>query len=186
MNEINTSYLYTSITSLTTSWYNGKNNSKNGSYDYSKNIKSEYIDKIANVRWNLGGSNSNHNSAKSFYTLERGTTHISNPSDGVARTNYWDGKIALMYPSDYGYASTNSKNNNSLFNSPNQWALSSNSDYAYIVLRVDSSGFVGGNGGSYTQGVRPILFLKSDVLITGGTGESSNPYQIALSDFDKD
>ncbi len=190
MTELNTDYLDTSITSGTTTWYNGKNNAKNGSYDYSKNIKSEYIDKIANVRWNLGGSNSNHNSAKSFYTLERGTTHISNPSDGVARTNYWDGKIALMYPSDYGYASidttcreklssTNCKNNNWLFNSANQWALSSNSDYAYIVLRVDSSGFVGGNGGSYTQGVRPILFLKSDVLITGGTGESSNPYQIA-------
>ena len=180
--EITEGYL-SNKTSGTTTWYNGNNNAKSGSYDYSQNIKSGYIDKIANVRWNLGGSSSPSISSKSFYTLERGTLHVSDPSDGVTRTNTWDGKIGLMYPSDYGYASTdttcrgnlllsNCKNNNWLFNSVSQRTLSPCSVYAYSVFYVDSTGGVYGNPPSLTFGVRPALFLKSDVLITGGTGES--------------
>ena len=197
MTELNTDYLDTSKTSGTTTWYNGQNNAKSGSYDYSKNIKSGYIDKIANVRWNLGGSNSYSNSVKTFYTLERGTTHISNPSDGIARTNTWDGKIALMYPSDYGYASTdtncrnnlasyNSSNeynaycmeNNWLFNSAFQWTLSPYSSLAHNVFRVRSDGFVYSYDAYYAYGVRPVLFLKSDILIAGGEGTQTNPYNI--------
>ena len=190
MSELNTDYLDTTKTSGTTTWYNGSDNAKNGSYDYSKNIKSEYIDKIANVRWNLGGNSSLFNSAKTYYTLERGTTHVSNPSDGITRTNYWDGKIALMYPSDYGYASTDSgcrnnlsncssyTTNNWLFNSANQWTLSPESGYDYTVFRVYSNGFVIYIHAYGTCGVRPVLFLKSNTQITGGTGTSADPYTI--------
>ena len=169
-------------TSGTTTWYSGQNNAKNGSYDYSKNIKSGYINKIANVRWNLGGA-SYGASAKNTYISERGTTHISNPSDGLNRSSTWDGKIALMYPSDYGYASTdttcrghlsstNCKNNNWLFNSAYQWTLSPNFGYANYVFYVNSSGNVNYGSAHAPFGVRPALFLKSDVVITGGTGES--------------
>ena len=188
MKELNNDYLDTSKTSGTTTWYNGSNNIKNGSYDYSKNIKSGYIDKIANVRWNLGGISSSSNSTKTFYTLERGTTHVSNPADGITRTNTWNGKIALMYPSDYGYASTDTdcrsnlsfyansvyscKKNNWLSNSDYQWTLSTVSGNAYSVFNVYSGGNVGTYYAYFTNGVRPALFLKSDVLITGGTGES--------------
>ena len=196
MNELNTDYLDTSKISGTTTWYNGENNLKNAVYSYDKNIKKEYIDKIANVRWNLGGSNSYSNSAKTFYTLERGTTHISNPSDGIARTNTWDGKIALMYPSDYGYASTNTScrnsldsidsssngycmKNNWLFNSAYQWTLSPRSSSAYVVFYVRSDGSVTNNVAYFAAvGVRPVLFLKSDILIAGGEGTQTNPYDI--------
>ena len=189
MTELNTDYLDTSKTGGTTTWYNGSNNSKTGSYDYSKNIKSGYIDKIANVRWNLGGSSSSSNSAKTFYTLERGTTHVSNPSDEITRTNTWDGKIALMYPSDYGYASTdttcrsnlnsnNCVNNNWMFNSAYQWTLSPYSGNAYLVFCVDSGGSVCRSNPRNTNGVRPALFLKSDILITSGTGTSTDPYTL--------
>ena len=190
MTELNTDYLDTSKTSGTTTWYNGSNNAKNGSYEYSKNIKSEYIDKMANVRWNLGAAVYN-GSAKNNYIAERGTTHISNPSDGVIRTNIWDGKIGLMYPSDYGYASTDVgcrnnlyncdsyKTNNWLFNSAYQWTLSPLSHNAMLVFDFSSDG----NAYSYayagiTRGVRPVLFLKSETKITGGTGTESDPYQI--------
>ena len=187
MKELNNDYLDTSKTSGTTTWYNGRNNTKDGSYDYSKNIKSGYIDKIANVRWNLGGA-AYGESAINTYNQERGTTQVSNPSDGITRTNTWNGKIALMYPSDYGYASTDTdcrsnlhfyansvyscKNNNWMFNSTNQWTLSPNSGNATRVFGVSSGGFVSNYFAYDTFGVRPALFLKSDVLITGGTGES--------------
>ena len=127
-----------------------------------------------------------------MYNAERGTTHISNPSDGITRKDYWDGKIALIYPSDYGYASTDttcrgnlydcdnadSKANNWLFNGANQWTLSPYSGSASVVFRVFLGGRVGYYGAYSTGGVRPVLFLKSDVVIAGGTGIESDPYTI--------
>ena len=175
-----------------TKWYNGRDNKKNGTYEYSKNIKPSSIDKIAKVRWNLGGYNTLSVSALNMYNAERGTLHISNLSDGITRTNTWDGKIALIYPSDYGYASTdktcrndmsssinnvyNCKNENWLFNSAIQWTLSPRSDSVNLAFIVFSRGDVifGGTNGGFD--VRPALFLKSDIVITEGTGTESNPF----------
>ena len=190
MTELNTDYINTSLTSGTTLWFNGYNNAKNGSYDYEKNIKSGSIDKVAKVRWNLGGYNTSSVSALNMYNYERGTMHVSNPLDGITRTNTWDGKIALMYPSDYGYASTdtecrsklsstNCKNENWLFNSAYQWTLSPNSGNEISVFRVYPDGDVNSFDASDTLGVRPALFLKSDVVRAGGTGESvENAYTL--------
>ena len=186
--DITEGYL-SNLTTGSTTWYNGSNNAKNGTYDYSKNIRSSSIDKVAKVRWNLGGV-SWDKSAIDSYNAERGTTHINNPSDGVTRTNTWDGKIALMYPTDYGYASTYTtcrsglgsticKNENWLFNSKYQWTLSPFFGGANYVFRVYSGGNVNRSYAYYTSGVRPVLFLKSDVVIAGGTGESiENAYTL--------
>ena len=195
MTELNTDYINPSLTSETTFWFNGSNNSKNGTYNYDKNIKSKSIDKVAKVKWNLGGYNISSVSALNMYNAERGTAHISNPSDGTKRNNTWDGKIALIYPSDYGYASTdtacrdsmssqtnnvyNCKNENWLFNGANQWTLSPFSGRADSVFYVLSGGRVSSSIAYGPYGVRPVLFLKSDVVIAGGTGESvENAYTL--------
>ena len=172
-----------------TKWFNGANNAKNGTYKYIKNIKSSSIDKVAKVRWNTSRTTSGL-SVLNSYNQERSTTLISTPSDNVPRTNTWDGKIALIYPSDYGYASTdttcrnglgssNCKNENWLFNSAYQWTLSPYSGGANLVFRVRLEGDVGDSGAGSTYVVRPALFLKSDVVIAGGTGESiENAYTL--------
>ena len=190
MTELNNDYINTSKTSGTTSWYNAENNSKKATYDYSNNLKSTFIDKLANVRWNLGGYNTVVTvsiSALNMYNVERGTLHISDPSDGVTRTDYWDGKIALMYPSDYGYASTdttcrsnvhNCQNNNWLYKGSSYWTLSPSSGKSFNVLYVNGGDFVNPSFAYNSYGVFATLFLKSDVKITGGTGEELNPYQI--------
>ena len=195
MTELNNDYINPNPTSSTTLWFNGENNAKNGSYDYIKNIKSSSLDKIAKVRWNLGGYNTYSVSVLNMYNAERGTLHISNPSDGITRKNTWDGKIALMYPSDYGYASTdtacrdnmssstndvsNCKNENWLFNSAYQWILSPYSSNGLNVFDVDLDGRIHDYLASGAYGVRPALFLKSDVVIAGGTGESvENAYTL--------
>ena len=183
MTELNTDYIDTSKTSGTTTWYNGQNNAKNGTYEYSKNIKSSSIDKIANIRWNLGGYRTPSASALNMYNAERGTLHISNPSDGITRTNTWDGKIALIYPSDYGYASTdttcrsnlnlsNCKNENWLFTNSWYWTLSPSAGNSTYVFYVYGDGAVHSFSASNSGSVFPAVFLKSDVVIAGGTGES--------------
>ena len=186
--DITEGYL-SNLTTGSTTWYNSSNNAKNGTYDYSKNIRSSSIDKVAKVRWNTSRTESGA-SALNSYNQERSTTLISTPSDNVPRTNTWDGKIALIYPSDYGYASTNEacrsglgsftcKNENWLFNSKYQWTLSPYSGNANIVFSVFSGGSVSSGSASNTDGVRPVLFLKSDVVIAGGTGESiENAYTL--------
>ena len=194
MTELNTDYINPSPTSETTLWYNGKNNAKNGTYNYNNNINTSSIDKVEKVRWNTSRTTYNA-SALNSYNQERSTTLISTPSDNVPRKNTWDGKIALMYPSDYGYASTdkacrnnmnsstnniyNCKNENWLFNSAYQFTLSPYSGFEGNVFRVSSDGFVSGGNAYRTYGVRPVLFLKSDVVIAGGTGESiENAYTL--------
>ena len=197
MTELNTDYINPSPASETTFWFNGQNNRKNGTYEYKNNITSDFIDKVAKVRWNLGGYLTYSVSALNMYNAERGTSHISNPSDGITRKDYWDGKIALIYPSDYGYASTDTtcrgnlnshdsnhngycKNENWLFNGAVEWTLSPFSGSAFeSVFNVFSDGYVYGYGANIALGVRPALFLKSDVVIAGGTGESvENAYTL--------
>ena len=181
-------------TSSTTLWFNGENNKKNGTYEYGKNIKSSSIDKVAKVRWNTSGTTFG-TSALDSYNQERSSTLINSSSDNVPTTNTWDGKIALIYPSDYGYASTNEacrndmssktnnvyncKNENWLFNDTNQWTLSPYSGAAYAVFAFTLGGSVGVGTANFSTGVRPVLFLKSDVVIAGGTGESiENAYTL--------
>ena len=193
MTKLNTDYINQNPPSTTTFWCNGQNNAQNGTYNYSKNIKSSSIDKVAKVRWNTSRARYGA-SALNSYNQERSTTLIGAQSDNVPRTNTWDGKIALMYPSDYGYASTNTacrdnmnsktndvyncKNENWLFNSANQWTLSPVSGTASGVVSVLSGGFVYSRIANLPYGVRPVLFLKSDVVIAGGTGTQSDPFTI--------
>ena len=189
MTELNTDYLDTSKTSGTTYWYNGENNQKNGTYDYSKNIKSIFIDKIANIKWNLGGIESNYSSAKTFYSHERGMNNINISTDEIARTNTWNGKIALIYPSDYGYASmdvmcrnglnsSNCKNDNWLYYNGYIRTLSSLSTRSNYVFCQLAAGYISFYYASVSVSIRPALFLKSDVHITGGTGTSTDPFVI--------
>ena len=52
---------------------------------------------IESVVWNLGGTKKTK-TASEYYAAERGTTVYS------GRTTTWTGKIGLMYPSDFAYA----------------------------------------------------------------------------------
>ena len=189
MHELNTDYLNPS--GGIAFWYNDRDNQKTKLYNFYNNIKSDSIDKIAKVRWNTSRAEYGA-SALNSYNQERSTTLISTPSDNVPRTNTWEGKIALIYPSDYGYASTdktcrndmssstnnvyNCKNENWLFNSAVQWTLSPFYDDASYVFFVYSNGAVSRINAGDPYGVRPSLFLKSDVVIAGGTGTESDPF----------
>ena len=113
--------------------------------------------------------------------------NIENPSDKVVRNNYWNGRIALLYPSDYGYASNdldcrnnlalnNCKNNNWLFDNTWQWALTPSLKQQNFIFDIYSDGNLGTHYAYYGINVRPVLFLKSDIVIAGGTGVKSNPY----------
>jgi len=90
------------------------------------------------------------------------------------------------------------KKNSLLHSSGNVWlasrGLGANSEYSHGIVRImnKSGGIVNTNGpclvypdGSVeenvgTRGVRPVVSLRSEIRITGGSGTSTDPYQISI------
>ena len=158
---------------------------------------------IGDAKWYLGGTWGSYYEvedglASDFYNYERGT----DVRDSSRSTN-WTGKVGLMYPSDYGYATSggNSKNrascmakqvyrwyndgysdckdNDWLYNlSLDQWTITPRNDDPFLIDTVD---YDGGNIGSRsaidsTLVVNPVVHLKSTIKITGGIGSSTDPF----------
>ncbi|MBR1413423.1 MAG: hypothetical protein IJ574_01985 [Bacilli bacterium] len=136
--------------------------------------------------------------ANDYYSAERSSNVYSgNPTS-------WTGVVALMYPSDYGYATagetttnrtacmakelynwdsndvSDCKNNDWLLDSSYyQWTITpsaSGSDYA---VSVGTDGYVSlDDNVDNVYRVRPVLYLKSTVKIAGGSGTTTDPYII--------
>ena len=183
--------------------YNRNNNATTSCNFTSTGIKNDTTrNMIAETTWNLGGWNTPDIYSNVMYEKERGTTVISNPSDGITRATTWTGKIALLYPSDYGYATDLSKCSQTLVNYDSNtdsyacrsndwmysifktnsynWLLTSHSGYANTAFYVPSTGSVsyGNYRVSYARGVAPVLYLGSDQDIVAGDGSQSNPYKL--------
>ncbi len=170
---------------------------------------------IDDVVWNTGtnGTNSwksaSNGLASHFYSYERSSnngkicTSGNSCNDTVERTTTWKGKIGLMYPSDYGYATSGGststrtsclnkelynwasasdcKNNDWLYNSSNkQWTISpaADSSYAIVAFDVYTAGNVQGDDVHYAGVVRPSVYLIPSTSILGGEGTPENPYEI--------
>ena len=177
--------------------YNNQSNATTSCDFTGKGLSSNVQNKIASVVWNTGGWNSSGIYSNQIYSYERGTNVISNPIDGVTRTTSWTGKVALMYPSDCGYAtdfntctttlssygSSGCYNNDWLYNSAHQRLLTPNSSDSIRAWRVISPGFVSGdddygNSVYLAYGVRPVFFLNSELGIVSGNGSETNPYVV--------
>ena len=156
---------------------------------------------IDTITWKLGGTtfeDSHSNGlASHWYTCERGTTVYTGSS------TEWQGKVGLMYPSDYGYATSGGTsmnrasclakelynwsgasdcyNNDWLYNSNNwQWTLTPYSSSDEEVVDIDRDGSVSENYGHimHSLAVRPSVYLISKTSILGGEGTRENPYEI--------
>ena len=178
-----------------------QDNLNTGGYYYAENRYT--INAIEEVEWNLGGSSTyNDVTASMFYERERGITVYGD------HATTWTGKIGLMYPSDYGYATSGGttkdraaclaeklynwsssdfsdcKDNDYLFKSNyHQWTLAPDSTDTANVFAVSRSGFVSTRGqiSFYSDAVRPALFLKSNIQVDKGAGTSTDPYQLKIS-----
>ena len=148
---------------------------------------------IAETTYNLGGWNDTGVYPNEIYEYERGTTVYT------GRPTTWTGKIALAYPSDYGYAADLNQCKQTLANYDNStctsnnwmkaiitdngsnhgWLLTPDSSYSYGAWFVISDGFVYGNYADSASGAVPVLSLSSKLGIESGDGSSSNPYKLS-------
>ena len=207
MKELNGDYLDTTL-QANTNWYNGRNNAQSATFDITKRLGLTAQGLIGNAKWYLGGHYKSTDRVPSImYTKERGTEVYGNPTgtcnDGACpRATDWTGKVALIYTSDYGYATaggntttrsdcigtitTSNWNNSSYSDCKNNdylkpssgynWLLSPPSNNANRAFYVYDTGFVYGDYTYTTYGVLPAVYLKSNVSITGGNGTPTDPY----------
>ena len=177
--------------------YSGQNNATVDCDFTSTGIKNaETRNMIAETTYNLGGWNSNSVYSNQIYEYERGTTVYS------GRPTTWKGKIALAYPSDYGYAADlNQCKDKTLYDYDNRtctsnnwmkaiitnngsntgWLLTPHSGHSSAAWYVSSDGFVNYNyGACVATGAVPVLSLSSELGIeSGGDGSSSKPYKLS-------
>ena len=177
--------------------YSGQNNATVDCDFTSTGIKDTTRNMIAETTYYLGGWNSSSVYPNEIYEYERGTTVYTGRT-----TTPWTGKIALAYPSDYGYAADLNQCVNKQLNKYNDstctsnnwmksiitnngsnhgWLLTPHSNYSYIAWGVILSGIMGGNRAYYSSyGAAPVLYLSSELGIeSGGDGSSSNPYKLS-------
>ncbi len=169
------------------------------SCDFSTNgLTEEAKTMISDAVWNLGGSSTYDDvTASMFYERERGTDVYSE------RPTEWTGKIGLMYPSDYGYATSGGSttdreaclnkelynwdsssecyNNDWLYNSSNaQWTLTTLASRTSHGFYVGNRGNVRGSDACFINIVFPTLYLNANVKIVSGEGTESNPFVLSL------
>ena len=146
---------------------------------------------IAETTYNLGGWNDTGVYPNEIYEYERGTTVYT------GRPTTWSGKIALAYPSDYGYAADLNQCKQTLANYDNSTCTSNNwmkaiitdngSNHGWLLTPDSSYSYVAwysqGNVGEYftgaARGAVPVLSLSSKLGIESGDGSSSNPYKLS-------
>ena len=177
--------------------YSGKNNATVDCDFISTGIKNDITrNMITEATYNLGGWNTSKIYSNQIYEYERGTTVYT------VRPTTWKGKIALAYPSDYGYAADlNQCKDKTLYDYDNRtctsnnwmkaiitnngsntgWLLTPNSGNSGNAWNVFSGGYVNGNYNAYyAYGAVPVLSLSSELGIeSGGDGSSSKPYKLS-------
>ena len=143
---------------------------------------------IAETTWNIGGWNNASVYPNLIYEKERGTTVYT------GRPTTWTGKIALAYPSDYGYAVNLSTCTEQLGNyndstcTSNNWLFKGNyftlthvSSSDSLLFNIMSFGLLDNTEQAYLNNqIYPTLYLDSEVSIEGGSGTSSSPYTLSL------
>ena len=154
---------------------------------------------IGNAKWYLGGTanydSSSNGLASHWYKYERGTGVYS------GRSTSWTGKVGLMYPSDYGYATSGGtttnragclakelynwdsdsvsdcKNNDWMYNSNIwQWTITPRQDDTNVVFDVPDTGYVDDDYANYNGGARPVVHLNSAIKVITGSGTKESPY----------
>ncbi len=158
---------------------------------------------IETVTWKLGGTanytSSSNGLTSHWYNYERGTTVYS------GRPTTWNGKVALMYPSDYGYATSGGATTNRetcLAKELYDWWYDSNysechsgnwlyertthrtltpfSGNSYYTFSIDPDGLLFTDEAFYGDMIKPSVYLKTLVSITDGDGSEQNPYILAI------
>lgn len=155
-----------------------------------------------NVDWYLGGFNSSTESANDFYQSERGNSVYP------GNNKKWNGKVGLMYVSDFLYTYANGvddmcfnhktcyasgnrgeMSSSWLYNGYQEWVINTSSENNNIAANMNAysslfaeKGILSSPTWSNSANIRPTLYLKSEVESLEGDGSKEHPYTLASYD----
>ena len=181
--------------------FSGQNNATRSCDFTSTGLKNDITrNMIAETTYYTRGHSTPNIFVDAMYDKERVSGTVVNATP--PRTLTWTGKVAVAYPSDYGYAADLSLCQQTLVNYDNStctannwmksiitnkganagWLLTPHSGYAYHAWYVSSPGNVNNSysGVHIAADVVPVLSLTSELDIRSGTGTSSSPYQLLI------
>ena len=141
-------------------------------FDYS------WQEKIVTSLWYIGGTENGDTIVKEFFSAER-------------NEDTYNGKIGLIYVSDYGYAASpdywttqmksfNTAINNNWMYAGGEWTITKSTLWRSQVFWITSSGELecDRNVDSIYTEIRPVFYLNSDVAYISGSGTQTDPYRI--------
>lgn len=189
----NSTWIGSNIQNLLNTCYLGKTSSCDSyCYSYSTSVKgtcdyssdgidaTDYYGKmVEDVYFNVGTGDSTYKTAANYYTQEI-ATHTTSTS-----------KIGLMYASDWGYAiegctgvideasEAPELSNSWLFSFGGERTMSAWSS-SYPLVSSNHGYLHGGGAGAGYDGIRPVLYLKSNVYVVSGNGSKVEPYMIGI------
>jgi len=163
---------------------------------------------IDTITWNVGSDASWYSfSASNFYEAERSnhSSKICNGgnhcNDNVVRSTLWNGQVGLVYPSDYGYATSGGGSvtremclskplrnwqesrecflNDWLFDTNYFWSMFSGAfiESSNTSIFISHNGAISNTGAANgTLNLRPVIYLKPEIKISDGNGTKMNPY----------
>lgn len=193
--------------------YNDKNDAMTECDFSNSGLTKETKGMIDTITWNLGSNGTVSNISMdvfSFYNLERSNNigKICNSgsycNDEIDRNFLWQGQVGVIYPSDYGYATTGGnslsreqclitplydwneenlaacKNNTWIFG---RWTMMpmASSTTASRVFSIYSTGKVHLGDAGDKSFIFPCVYLKENVRISSGIGTADNPYLLQMS-----
>lgn len=178
---------------------NGNNNASIDCNFTSNGLTIEAREMIGDAIWHTAVvDNSTSINTIQAYTNER-SNNVTCTNCGVERKPVWNGKVGLMYLSDYGYSIKNTSCRD--MNLYTQWSsgscknttwLSVNWDWTISPRPRDNYGHVNnvavvGSWNGYVdslayspKNVLPQVYLKESVKIVSGTGTNTDPFILSL------
>ena len=182
--------------SASNEWSTSLLNKTNLNTNYLNNIGTTWSNMIEDTTWKVSGHSTSSVIPSEMYTAEiTNATKTYGPSDGTS-------KIGLVYASDYGFAASpsawttklydyyrNDVNGTSIitinwmFMGHDDWTLTPDSSTSSIVFLLDGGGGLEDNSRGYASsnyGSRPVFYLKSSVIYSGGSGTKDSPITLVV------
>ena len=150
-----------------------------------RNTTKQYIE---NIRWNIGSALMG--TSESFYNSER-----SDNKTGSMKSSVWDGRVGLIYPSDFGYAVggnvrneclTKTLNANTIECGENNWLFTKrytatmiafmNSTDQILFLYYKDPTVIPYSNTNCAYSIEPVVYLTNNIKTSSGDGTYENPY----------
>ena len=181
-------YVWTDGSYNTIKWNKNLLNLTNLNTNYLKNIKEMWDSKISLHSWVIAGNDFNNIGAVIVSVSYK--NEILYPYSYV--TKIYDGKVGLMYVSDYGYAAAPSAwtialsiydseeipNENWMCMGLYEWTITNRTDATDAAYFVPSACSISNANVKTAFAIRPVFYLNPNVTYVSGNGTKENPILI--------